>query len=101
MKAKLNGLVRRNTAVPAQVGRSVRIGAGECGVIAAGNAIIAAVLPVDVPAIDRTSPIVGYSYLGVESIIPLVIDHILATSMSRSGERGYSQGEPYRAEGAD
>ncbi len=78
-------------AIPAQVSCSVRIAASECGVKTVGNAVVAAVPPVNVPAIDRASPIVGYFYSGGKSIIPLTFYCVLASSIRSSGKSGYRQ----------
>ena len=100
LEAKLNTLIGLDAAIPAQVGGGVGVGASECGVITASNAVIAAVLPVNVPAVDRASPIIGYFYCGSKPIIPLVSDCVLAAGISLGGKSGYSQGEPCRIEGA-
>lgn len=74
-------MVWLNTAIPTQIGGGVGVGAAVVGIPAAGQAIVTAVLPAHIPAIDRTSATVGYSNGGSEPVIPLVGDYILTASI--------------------
>lgn len=86
--------------VPAQIAGGVRVGATENGIVVAGHAVIARVLPANRPTIDWAGAVVGYSYFSCKSIAPLVFNNVLATSIGVGGERGYCQGKPCCIEGA-
>ena len=72
-------------AIPTEISSGVRIVAREGGVVTTGNAIIAVVLPINIPSVDSASIGIGYFYDGRKSVVPLVGNYILATSVSLGG----------------
>ncbi len=91
-------MVGLDSAVPAEVGGRVGVGAAQCGIPTAGDAVVARVLPIQIPAIDGAGSGIGNFYRGGKSIIPLAGDQILASGVSLCGECGYRQRKPCRIE---
>lgn len=62
MKTKRQALAGLDAAIPAGVFGGVRVGAAKGSVVTASHAIVARVLPAEVPAVSGASAFVGYFY---------------------------------------
>ena len=72
LKAELHALPRLYVAVPAKVGRYVRIGTGDSSIPAASEARAVGVGPTNVPSTDRGGTAIGNANRTGEAIAPFV-----------------------------
>ena len=72
LKTELHALSRLDVAVPAKVGRYIRIGTGDSSVPAASEARAVGVGPTDVPSADRGGTVIGNTDRTGKAIAPFI-----------------------------
>src|SRR5690606_19706092 len=72
-------------SVPALVARGIRIVASDIGIPTSGHAVIARILPADIPAVYRRVGVVGYFDRSSEAATPLVSYRVLAGCVGCAG----------------